>query len=338
MGLRAVVVDPLREPVPAEWDGFVAEQGLVALWRASLLEVAAWCAHAPTVMCVVVDDADCPVALFHGRFLGVPARVRRYVVPGAAPVVGGIECRLHPIAALGGQAFAADLDAAGRAAAARAFEAAAGKRWGARCPGVAYRQVGEEDLAALAPPGRVCVAVEPDLVLWNRWPDVDGWFGSLPSKWRSQLRRIVESVDADATVTVAVEPTIPPADAARLAQTVRTRYKRPLWVKPPVPAAYFAAMNEAPGTRFVTYRDGDGRLLAFSTAHDDGTDVVLSYWGTREPTDGGRPNLYFDQYVRLVGLMVDGGRRAVRMGKGMGAIKARYGAAPSARWAVVGRR
>lgn len=333
-----MVVDPLREAVPDQWDGFVAEQGLVSLWRASLLERAAWSSQAPTVMAVVVDRADRPVALFHGRFLGVPARIGRYVAPGSSPAIGGVECRLHPIGAFAGHAFADGLDGADRAAAVRVFELGVGERWGARCPAVAYRQVEHQDLAALAGPGRVAVGVEPDLVLHNRWADLDGWFRSLPPKWRSQLRRIVASVDADPTVTVAVERSVPPLEAARLVHTVRTRYQRPLWVRPPVPVWYFEDLNRAPGTRYVTYRNRDGRLLAFSTAHDGATDIVLSYWGRREPADGGRANLYFHQYVRLVGLMVDEGRRAVRLGKGAAAVKARYGATPTPRWAVAGRR
>lgn len=330
--MRAVLVDPLVDVIPPQWDEFVATQGCSTLWRSRLLAVAAWCGQSPTLMAVVLDG-ERPVALLHGRFLG-PQDPRRFQRPGALPPVGLFECRLHP-ASTTGYRFAADLDEAGKAEVVRVFERAARARFGLRLGGFCYRHVEPDTVAALRRRTRVTLDVAPDLVINNEWADIDAYLKSLPPKWRSQLRKIHATVLADPTVRGGLVDSVPVDQATQLLTTVRHRHQRRGWIKPPMPSAYVELLNADPDTRFLAYFSGDD-LLAMSTVHDDGSELLMTYWGNRDRTEGGRQNLYFDHYLRLVEEMITLGRGSLRPGKGMVQIKTRFGATPEPRFLVAG--
>jgi hypothetical protein len=334
--LNVELVDPLLEPVPAAWDAFASEHRLVSLWRSRPLATVAWSAQTPTLMAVVADASGTPLALFHARVLGLPHVPSRFVVPGRRTLAGLVECRLHPVGSYPGYAFARGLDAAGRSAATAAFEDALRRRLGRRCPAIAYRQVSQAELPIVRRRRRAALRVQPDLVLENRWSDVDAYLATLERKVRGDFRRIRRGLDADATVRSAIERDLPAAEAARLVAAVRTRHRHPLLVQPPVPVAYFEELARGPDTYFFTYRDDGGRLLAFSTVHDNGVELLSGFWGTLDPREGGRRNLYFDEYLRTIEHMIEHGRERLRIGKGMARIKARLGATPSDRYAVVG--
>jgi hypothetical protein len=329
------IVDPVREPVPADWDALVDERRLVPLWRSALLTAVAWSAQTPTLMAVVRGPTGRPRALFHARHLGLPADPRRFRSPGRRPAVGLVECRLHPVGSVEGYAFAAGASPVERAQAVAAFEDAVGRRLGLRCAGVAYRHVAEPDLPAFRRRGpSLSVPVLPDMAVENRWSDPEDYLRSLRKKWRGRLRRIRDTVDADPTVQVGWEPTAPAAELSPLVQEVRDRHSRSWPPQPPVPAHYLAELVERPETSLLTYRERGGRLLAFVAVHDNGEELSSGFWGSRALTDGGRPDLYFDQYLRSVERMLELGRARLRLGKGMNEIKARCGATPSPRFAV----
>jgi hypothetical protein len=337
MTLQVVVADPLGEAVPAEWDAFVTEQRLLSLWRSRLLTAAAWSAQSPTLLAVVRSAGGETLALFHARLLGVPGAPTRFLSPGTRPV-GVLECRLHPVGSFPGYTHASCLSPAGRVAVTAAFERAVRGRLGARVLGVAYRHVADDELPLLRRAGRVCLRVQPEMILDNRWLDLDAYLAALPGRRRWTLRRNRQKVDADGSIQVRLEDTLPALEATRLLTTVRSRYRRALVLQPPVPVPYVDLLSQAADTRFLTYRDRDRRLLAFATIHDNGTELVSGYWGSLDPLDGGRPHIYFDAILRAVELMLSQGRRRLSLGKGMTEIKARYGATPSARYAVAGTR
>jgi hypothetical protein len=336
--MRVTLVDPLCDAIPREWDHFVAEQRLFSLWRSALLVTSAWCAQSPTVMVVVMGPDATALALFHARLLGPPHRPAKFLVPGSRPFAGVLECRLHPVGSFPGYAFAAHLDSAAKSAAVTAFEGAVGEHFGARCPAVAYRHVAPKELPLVKRRKRISMRVEPHMVLQNRWSDVADYLLTLERKWRAEIRRIRRAVEADPTVQVAIETHLSPTDAARLVEVVRTRHRRPVVVQPPVPVPYLEELAAASDTRFITYREDTGRLLAFCALHDNGTELVSGYWGNLDPQDGGRRNVYFDVYLRSVELMIEHGRRELGLGKGMAAIKARFGATAHDRYAVAGAR
>jgi hypothetical protein len=331
--LAATIVDPLTDPVPPEWDAFVSNEGLPAMWRGALLRTAAWCAATPVTM-VLVHDGDAPLALFHVRHLGVgnPARFAR---PGRTVPVNLAECRTAPVAMGAGMAFAAGTSGTERAATVRAFERALRRRGTAA---IGYRELRTDDLAAVPTAWRLRLRLSPTMVVHNEWSDPQSYRGGLAAKWRSQLKKITATVDDDPGLRLALAATVEPADAAWLAEQVRRRHVSRAVPRPPVPAVYFEALAAQPGIEFLTYRDAGGRLIAYSAVHDDGRQLLLICWGSRSRTDGGRVNLYFDQYQRLIDLMITRRRERLVLGKGMQEIKARYGARPTPLWAVVGPR
>ncbi|GAA0909617.1 hypothetical protein GCM10009558_111960 [Virgisporangium aurantiacum] len=177
----------------------------------------------------------------------------------------------------------------------------------------------------------------PRMSIANGWGDVDGYLRSLNPKWRSQLAKIRRTVAADPDVRCAVEARVDAAEAAWLLETVRARYAG-RWARPPVPARYLDLLMDRPDVSVLAYRNAAGRLLGYSLVHDDGERLLLILWGARRDTDGGRRDLYFDQYLRLVEWMIRDGRRNLVLGKGMAGIKARYGAEPVPLWGLAGWR
>jgi hypothetical protein len=337
-GMIATIVDPLVDPVPAAWDGFVARAGLLPLWGSQLLRTAAWCTQTPSSMVLVHEPGDAtPVALFHARHLGL-VRPTRFLRPGRTPALSMTECRTTPAAMGAGIAFAAGAGAAERAEAVRAFEAAIRKRTGAGGLAVAYRELPPAYLPSVPTSHRIRLRLGPTMVLHNAWSDLDKYLGTLPGKWRSQLRKIHHTIESDPTLRIEFVDTLDSAEACWLAELVRRRHISAKIPRPPLPARYFAQFAALPASRFLTYRDAGGKLLAYSAILAHGDTMVLVWWGSLEQVDGGRPNLYFDQYLRLVRLLIQSGRQRVVLGKGMEHIKARYGARPEPLWGVVGFR
>lgn len=336
MGLHAVLVDPLREGVPARWDEFVTAQRLPPLWRSELLTTSAWCAQTPVLLGVAADRSGAPVALLHARHVGLPVNPWHYLRPGARPPLGAVESRLSPIAVLPGLAFAAGLAERDRAEAVRSLERAARRRLGWRCLAIAHRHLPAADVPLVRRRGRLVVETDPTLTVENQWADVAGYLASLPAKWSARVRRIHEAIEAGPDVLVTVERSVPAAEAVPLLQAVRARYQHPLLIRPPIPVRYLEQLNSLPGTYFLTYRHGSGRLLAFGAIHEDGDGLMSTFWGNRARPDGGLPNLYFDHYLRAIRLMIDRGYARLAFGKGMREIKERYGARPVPCFSVAG--
>ena len=174
-------------------------------------------------------------------------------------------------------------------------------------------------------PGRRLQRLRPRMVLDNQWSDAAEYWRSLPAKWRSQLKRIRAEVDADSSVKVELTTQIDPEEAAWLAEVIRQRYTPRFPPMPPLPAVAIAEVAQLPGTRFITYRERSGRLLGYSTLYDTGSELTLIWWGSRADGDGRRANLYFDQYLRAIELMIDLERPRMVLGAGMERIKARFG-------------
>jgi hypothetical protein len=337
MSLAATVANPLTDPVPPGWDEFVATQQLPPVWRSSLVRTADWCAQAASSMVVVYDAGSSgPVALFHARHVG-PARVDRFVRPGRLPLAGLTECRINPNVCPG-LAFSDALDDRDRTEACRVFERAVRRHTRGHRFAFAYRYVWDSQLAVIPPAGRLRLRLAPGMVLHNEWPDRASYAASLPRKWRSQLRKIHETISSDAGLRVEIVDTVEANEACWLADVVRRRHLPRAVPRPPWPARYFQQLAELPGTGFLTYRDARGRLIGCLLFHDDGRDLVLFWWGVRAGQGGQRRNLYFDSYFRMVQLMLDRGRQRMILGSGMEEIKARYGARPEARWGLVGLR
>lgn len=334
--LEAVLVDPLTDAAPAGWDEFVEAQRISPVWHSPLVGAVDWCTPTPSTLALIRESSsETPVALFHARHLG-PARPGRFARPGRLPMVGLTDCRISP-GVTPGFRFAAELDHADRREACRAFERALARRAGRGHPALAYRNLREHHLAMVPARGRTRIRMGPDMVIENAWPDLSSYLDSLPRKWRWQLRRIHAEIQ-DAGLRVAVEEAVDPDEVSWLTEVVRRRYRSRGLLRPPWPARFFAELGRIPGGRFLTYREPAGRLIGCTTLVDTGQELVPVTWGTRGVRDGPYRNLYFDQYVRLVELMIQEGRERLALGFAINTIKARYGAHPQPRWTVLGRR
>jgi hypothetical protein len=336
MTLVTTVVDPLTGPPPPGWDEFAGAHRLSPGWYSGLLRAVDWCVPVPSSMVTVAErSGGSPLAVFHTRHFG-PANPARFVTPGWFPPVSIAECRSAPFPMEAGLAFHADLDPQDRVEAVRAFERGLRRRAGPGGVGIVYRNLLDRDLSVVPVGGRVQRRTRSRMVVRNEWSDVAAYLASLSGKWRSQLRKISDGVSADATVRVELAGTVEPDEACWLAEVVRLRYASGTVPRPPFPMRCVEQLGRLPGSRFLTYRDPGGRLLGYSAVYDNGTDLHLIWWGGRGDTDGRRDNLYFDQYLRLIELMIDLGRRRLVLGAGMERIKARYGARPEPRWVVLG--
>lgn len=332
--MTATVIDPLRDPIPPAWDEFATRHRLRPGWFAGPTRVIDWCVPVPSSMVLVEAPGHTgPVALFHARHFGV-GNPARYVRPGRSTRLALTECRTVPVPMEPGFTFVDGLPHADRVAAVRAFERAIRDRLGPGHLGIAYRNLSSEHLALVTGPGRRLQRLRPRMVLDNQWSDAAEYWRSLPAKWRSQLKRIRAEVDADSSVKVELTTQIDPEEAAWLAEVIRQRYTPRFPPMPPLPAVAIAEVAQLPGTRFITYRERSGRLLGYSTLYDTGSELTLIWWGSRADGDGRRANLYFDQYLRAIELMIDLERPRMVLGAGMERIKARFGAHPITRWNV----
>lgn len=336
MSLSATVVDPLVAPPPAGWEAFVGAQRLPPAWQPGLVTAVDWCAATTSSLVLVTDAGGTPVAAFHARHVS-SVRAWRFTRPGRRPLTGMTVCVTPRPNEDAGVAFAEDTDPRDRTEAVRVFEKAVRAALGPAGPLVlAYQGLYREQLAVVPTTGRVRVPLHPQMVLVNRWSDPDAYLRSLQHKWRYHLRRLRERIEQDDSLRVELCDRIDPVQACWLVERVRRRHSPRFLVSPPLPVRYFEQLAALPGVRFLTYTDRGGRLLAFTAVHDDGRDLLPVCWGTRDPSDGGRRDLYFDQYLRLVELMVTSGRRSLLLGRGMEQIKRRYGARPEPRWGLVG--
>jgi hypothetical protein len=324
----AVVADPLRDPLPAAWDRLVTDAGLSPLWGSGVLRSLAWYERYRPVVALVQDASGEPCAAFCSRHVRVPPGRRAFHDPAGRPLAGFLEMHLPPVVTTAGYAFHPHLDVAARPAVVKAAERALAAHVGLSCGGFAYRQVAAADLPTFRRGARIVLAASPDAVVENRWGDMDEYLADLPGADRRELRRIRRIVDGDANLRVAVEESLPASEAARLAHVVRTRYRSRRQTPMPLPAALYDWLAALDGARHITYRDPSGRLLAFGTLVDDGTEVRSLLWGLRDRSEGGRTNLYFDHLLRELEYCIAHGRRRLVMGKTMVELKRRFGARP----------
>ena len=336
MTLVADVVDGFTDPPPPGWDEFASSHRLLPGWYSEPIRAIGWCLPAASSMVAVRRSGGSdPVALFQARHFG-PTNPARFAAPGRMPAVSLTECRTAPVPMEAGFTFAEGTDDRDRAEAVRVFERAVRRRAGPGGAGILYRSVLERHLPLIPTSGRALLRLRPLMVLPNRWPDLDSYLAWLPRKARSHLQRVRDTFRADSCLTVGLSDTIDPVEASWLAEVVRLRHVSGPIPRPGLPARALAQIALLPGARFLTYRDRQGRLLGYTVVYDNGTELRLVLWGGRSGTDGRPADLYFDQYLRGIELMISLGRRELGLGNGQERLKARLGARPVACWGLIG--
>lgn len=329
----ASLIDPLRDPIPEEWDAFATRHRLRPGWFSGPIQAVNWCVQLPSSMVMMTGTDGDPLALFHARHFG-PGHPGRFVVPGRYPRLAFTECRTVPVPMEAGFTFAEGTDEPAQVELLRQFERTIRQRTGPGHLGILYRNLIDQHLPLVAGAGRRIRRLTPRMVLDNQWTDLDSYLRSLPAKWRSQLKKIRHEVDHDPDLTVEVTDQIDPDEACWLGEVTRQRYTPRFPPMPLLSAGAIAQVAQVPGSRFLTYRERDGRLVGYTALFDTGEEITLTWWGSRAITEGRRDNLYFDQYLRGIELMIKLGRSRLNMGPAMEKIKLRYGAYPVDRWDV----
>lgn len=318
MAMQVEIIDPTAQSIPADWELFRKQEGLIAAWQADALTAVAWCSTRPIRLGIVRDGGQV-AAVFSGEVIGLTPRRGRYAEPGALPRAGWFNCRML-IGFTSGFVFAAELPERDRAVVLAAFEKALRRRLGRGCLGIVYRQVTDDMLPVVARRHRPRVRTAPNTLLRNRWPDMEAYFADLPRDRRRRLRRIHEEA-AEGTRPLTGAGEIDPVQAAALAEATLHKHGSS---DAPLPARYFHVLCGEEGVRYFGHLDGD-RLISFDLAFDDGRRLVTTVTGALEIRDGGRRNLYFDLYLREIDYMIEHRREGCEFGKGMAELKQRFG-------------
>uniref|UniRef100_UPI000A5AA11D hypothetical protein n=1 Tax=Actinomadura hibisca TaxID=68565 RepID=UPI000A5AA11D len=203
-----------------------------------------------------------------------------------------------------------------------------------RCAGVVYRHVPGTGLPLVARPGALVRPSAEAAVL--RVPgSADEWLRSLRKGRRTDLRRQVRLVDADADLRVEIGEARTDLDPERLAALHHAHSGRRasrLDPRAPLPPAYFAALARRKDVVIVSYHDTSGagadRLLAFGVLVDHPTAPKSTAWASLPPEEGGRKHLYFDHFVRLMRHVTRHEGADFGAGQGLFEVKRTLGFAP----------
>ncbi|WP_051468107.1 hypothetical protein [Actinomadura oligospora] len=334
-GFRIGLFDPRRDQHPPGWADFRAAEGLNAVWSQDVLRGLADGMRTPPLLAVCSDEQGVAGAVC-GVYLGFRKGRPR---PWLEPLI--LDLRLP------GQSgppwhFAERVPADARRALLRRVERLATRRLGPGCLGVVYRPMSDDHLRLVARRGTFTLASTEGAEMPLGFGSVDEWLRSLSKSRRTDLRRQVRMIDAaeDLEVEVGVRRTdLDTGEMARMHAAHTGRLARRFDVRAPLPVEYFRALCGRDDVALVSYREKpSGRLLAWGTLLFARTTPSLGAWAALDPEEGGRKHLYFDHYVRLMGLALEsagdgpgevgGGVPTLTGGQGMAEIKKSLGFTP----------
>jgi predicted N-acyltransferase len=310
------VLDPATDSEPPDWADFVAAQQLYAPWDYGLLVIEATAGRHPVLLAVVRRDGVLVAA--------VVALVARR---GRSP--RWVEVCHQWLSGEPGFVFAAGLDPPARKDILRAAERALCRHVGWTCLGLVYWHLSPSEVPLIAGFGRHVRPAAGTAVLDNTFTSTEDWLASLSRNRRASLRKLHRQLAADPSLEIRFDASRSDVDGAELARLLRAhRDKYPRFrhdSRNPVSAEYLTALLARPDVRTMTYRDADGRLLAFSNLLDHPAHLFSQHFAAVPAEQGGRGHLYFDLYHRLVELMVERGAKTMSVGRGMAEVKTRLG-------------
>jgi hypothetical protein len=324
MSLTVDVLDPRHDPKPGMWEELRVRCGQHALWAWDPLRAGALDAADKMLVAVVRDGAE-PAAVVCATLTGLT---------GLSPRRAGVLDIYAPMAVSHqGWWFVGDPPWQTRREMLRTYVRAMRRELGLGCRAVLWRQVTEEDRAAV--PGRIRLTREqiPIARIATPWPDLAGWYAGLPPGRRQNLRRRRRQFDAELHVgTGPAGDLVTAAEITALKQENDRKYKQGAATPqhqrlrvPPITAPYFEALIGRDDVFVIAYRDGD-TLVAVQLLLDHPTWPIQHYWGALPPERGGRKHLYFDMYGRAVEWAVTTGKKGLVWGKTMSGIKHELGA------------
>jgi hypothetical protein len=316
------LLDPRFDPEPDYWPNLRKQAGLRADWSWKVLAAQAWSVRNPMLVAVFKDTSG-PRAVVAANWAGLPARRHAYVPAKRRTLLGLLDVRAPGTGSTPGWWAEPDLPLSELLT---TYARAVRRELGPGCRALLLRQVGDTELPQLTGRPRLVRPTEP---LWLLpAASTREWTATLSRNRRKSLRRTFRAVAADSTLTRRICPgsEVDPERVAALMRHVERKYHRafgPL----PVPVGYLAALLAEPDVRVISYLDSaSGELLAAVTLLDHPTWPLTCHWAAQPATEGGRPDLYFDQYGAAVDWAARTGKRGVNIGRGKPALKASLGA------------
>jgi hypothetical protein len=317
------ILDPRRDPEPAEWSAFRLAAGGHPPWDYGLLGRESQHAPFPTMLAV---------ATVGGRLAGVMAASVVRLPLGARL----LEVHNPWLSGVPGWLFADDVDRPIRQRLLRRMERALCRFAGPLCAGLLYRYLSGEDLPLVSGFGRLTRESVGVAVLDNTFSTVDDWNSSLARSRRHSVRGQRRKVERDPDLVVRFGPARDDLDGSELADLVnrhRARLGKPRFdSRGPVSGDYLHELVRRDDVLTLTYHDCRGRLLAFADLLDHPELPVYQHWAGLHRDEGGRAHLYFDSYARLIGHVVGTHRKRFSAGRGMLELKSSLGFTPQRRW------
>lgn len=318
------LVNPCEDPEPRGWEGFRQAEGLSAIWAHDVIAASCDGAWTRPLLAVFRDDEGVAGAV-GAVYTSLPPRTRRFPRPRREPLLLDVRLPGHSNAPT--WHFSDRVAPGTRRLLIRRFERAARQHLGWGLAGVLYRMVTEPQLAAVARRGAVVRDSPGSTVMPLRWTSAQEWIGSLSRNRRSTLRRQLKRIAAsdDLTVTEGSARTdLDPGELAELNRRHTARLAARFDPRPPLPPAYFAALLRRDDVTVISYHAG-GRLLAFAVVFDHPASPAYGPWAALQPEEGGRKDLYFDSYARIVGRVLARDAKELYGGRGFVEVKKSLG-------------
>ncbi|MBB5076766.1 GNAT family N-acetyltransferase [Nonomuraea endophytica] len=209
----------------------------------------------------------------------------------------------------------------------RSFERAVAAELGWGLAGVVYRMVTEPALPLVVRRGAIVRQSPGSTEMDLGWSSADGWISTLSRNRRSTLRRQIKRIAQDGELRVregSARRDLDPAELAALDERHASRLSSSFDPRLPLSPAYFAALLGREDVWTLSYHHGE-KLLAFAMVYDHPVAPMYGPWAALPPEQGGRKDLYFDSYARIVAHATASGAKRLFAGRGFVDVKRSLG-------------